>query len=74
MVKGYVDQPIGLIELLLRYGYIDPRLSAKELPNDKAYQFITKEILQFRNQLSYIEITKKELDVDMVFIPKGYYK
>ena len=60
------------MELLWRRGYADLELPAKELLNDKACRLIAKEILQFKNELSEIEIMMKELDVDVVFTPKGH--
>ena len=72
LMKGHAGQPIGLMELLWRRGYADPELSAKELTNDKACRLIAKEIPQFKNELSEIEIAMKELDADAVFIPKGH--
>ena len=70
MTKCHVGQPIGLMELLWRRGHMDPRLSIKELPNDKDFWLIAKEIPQFKNELSEIKIVMKELDVDVIFIPK----
>ena len=74
MIKGYVGQPIGLLELLWRRGYIDPAVNTKELPNDKQCRLIAKNIPQFKNELSEIEIVMKELDVEIVFTPKAHCK
>ena len=44
LIKGYTDQPIGLMELLWWRGYIDPSLEDYILPNNKCCREIVKNI------------------------------
>ena len=73
VIKRYVYQPIALLELLWYCRYIDPTLLDKELPNDKKYHLITKDILQFKNEKSEIELTINKIRVEVDFVLKGHY-
>ena len=74
VVKGCVGAPIGLLELLWRRGYIDPCLSNKNLPNDKACRVIARDVTSFKEELSEIELVMNQLDVEVKFLPKGHYE
>lgn len=74
LIKGCVGQPIGLIEILWRRRYADPALPNKELPNDKAYRAIAKEMPQLRDELSEAELVMNELDIEVVLTLKAHCK
>ena len=71
-MKEYAYQPIGLLELLWCYRYIDPTLLDKELPNNEKCCLIAKDMPQFKYEKLEIELTINKLGVEVDFAPKGY--
>ena len=60
------------MELLWRRGHVDP--NASKLPNDAEARSVAKNIPAFIGEPSEIEMTMKSLGVEVLFVPKGYYK
>ena len=72
MIKIYIGQFISLMQLLLRYGYIDSSLQDRILLNDKYYCKIAKNILQFKDESSEIKLNIIKLSVEVIFIHKAH--
>ena len=68
-MEGYVNKPLGLLELLFRRGFID---TTKPLPTKNDLLNICKKIPDFMNEKSEIEQAMQKLDVDVIFTPKAH--
>ena len=72
LIKGYVGSQIDLIKVLWQRGYIDP--ATESLPTESKARAIAKDIPDFKNELSEIEIHMNSIGVEVVFTPKGHCK
>ena len=70
MIAGCMNKPIGLMELLCRRGFIDP--SNPNKPSIKELVKLAKDVPDFKNEKSEIELSMDKLNVEIVFTPKAH--